>query len=385
MSGEVCRLEYRHGGDIYGTDEILLDFSVNTNPFGMPEGIRKAVIASSDSWERYPDSLCRKLRQGLADYYGMRGGQWDCGDFICGNGASDLFYTMALALRPRRAVLTAPSFAEYERALRLGGCGIEWYATCEAQGFSPEAEEDAFFSFVERTDGLSLVMLGNPNNPNGLAVSLEWLSRLADICREKGALLAVDECFNWFVPERERYSALALLGREEERFAHVLVFQAFTKIYAIPGLRAGYAVCKDHAVLRKMEESRQPWSLSAPAEAAALAALKEDAYAGWTARETAILREELAAGLRGLGFAVYPSAANYLLFRRRDAVDYAAYLRKRGILIRSCANYQGLGEGYYRVSVRRRKENEALLRCLREAVKGAGSGSDRADKQDVRR
>ena len=236
---EVCGLEYRHGGDIYGADEIWLDFSVNTNPFGMPERIRQAVIASSESWERYPDCLCRKLKKGLADYYGAEGGRWEAGDFICGNGASDLFYTMALALRPRRALLAAPSFGEYERALRLSGCGIEWYALNEAQGFSPEAETDAFFSFVERADGLSLVLLGNPNNPNGLAVSAAWVSRLADVCREKGAVLAVDECFNWFVPERERYSVTALMGREEERFAHVLVFQAFTKIYAMPGLRAG--------------------------------------------------------------------------------------------------------------------------------------------------
>lgn len=361
-------MEYRHGGDIYGADEIWLDFSVNTNPFGMPERIRQAVIASRESWERYPDCLCRKLKKGLADYYGAEGGRWEAGDFICGNGASDLFYTMALALRPRRALLAAPSFGEYERALRLSGCGIEWYALNEAQGFSPEAETDAFFSFVERADGLSLVLLGNPNNPNGLAVSAAWVSRLADVCREKGAVLAVDECFNWFVPERERYSVTALMGREEERFAHVLVFQAFTKIYAMPGLRAGYAVCKDHAVLRKMEESRQPWSLSAPAEAAALAALKEDAYARWTARETASLRKELAAGLSGLGFRVYPSAANYLLFRRRDGTDYAAYLRERGILIRSCANYPGLSEGYYRVSVRKQEENAALLACLKEAA-----------------
>lgn len=364
-------MEYRHGGDIYGAEEILLDFSVNTNPFGMPEGIRRAVIASSESWERYPDCFCRKLRQGLADYYGAGGGLWEPEDFICGNGASDLFYTMALALRPGRAILAAPSFGEYERALRLCGCGIEWYALDEARGFSPEAEADAFFSFVERTDGLSLVMLGNPNNPNGLAVSAAWLLRLADVCREKGAFLAVDECFNWFVPERERYSVMELLGREAERFAHVLVFQAFTKIYAIPGLRAGYAACKNHAVLKKMEESRQPWSLSAPAEAAALAALKEDAYARRTAGDLAPLKEELAAGLRELGFKVYPSAANYLLFRSQDEADYAAYLRKRGILIRSCANYPGLGEGYYRVSVRKREENEALLGCLKEAAKSA--------------
>ena len=103
-------------------------------------------------------------------------------------------------------------------------------------------------------------------------------------------------------------------------------------------------------------------------EAAALAALKEDAYARWTARETASLRKELAAGLSGLGFRVYPSAANYLLFRRRDGTDYAAYLRERGILIRSCANYPGLSEGYYRVSVRKQEENAALLACLKEAA-----------------
>jgi len=122
----------QHGGDIYGDRKIRLDFSVNTNPFGMPEAIRAAVIQSAASWEQYPDCMERRMRSGLAEYYnrlesespdpanGPGAPRWEADDFLCGNGASDLFYTLAAALKPGKALLTAPAFSEYERASFTG-------------------------------------------------------------------------------------------------------------------------------------------------------------------------------------------------------------------------------------------------------------------------
>ena len=110
-------MEYIHGGDIY-TYEGMTDFSVNINPFGPSVQVLEAVRTEAAHIGAYPDSRCRKLRSALAERYGISEE-----NFIFGNGAAELIFSAVFAGRPRRAVLTAPSFAEYAMALEAAGCG----------------------------------------------------------------------------------------------------------------------------------------------------------------------------------------------------------------------------------------------------------------------
>lgn len=357
-------MEYLHGGDIYSNGEIRLDFSVNTSPLGMPESIRQAVINSSGNWERYPDSCSRSLKSALASYYG---GRIPKDAFICGNGSADLMYTLIFALRPRRALIPVPAFAEYQMALEAGGCLAEPFLLEENTGFSLEENKEKLMEYIRKSSGIDMMMLGNPVNPCGLAAGRKWIEEIAVLCREQGIFLVLDECFNWFLKEREHFSAIPLMTEAPEKYRHVMVINAFTKIYAMAGLRFGYAVCTDREVIRRMERCRQPWSISAPAEAAAMAALtvrgEAEKAAELVETERRFLKEELAR----LGFTVFPSMVNYILFRSDTDFDYRAFCRERGILIRSCGNFEGLDGRYYRVTVKQREENRELLKCLEEA------------------
>ncbi|WP_294146608.1 histidinol-phosphate transaminase [uncultured Clostridium sp.] len=357
-------MEYLHGGDIYSDGKIRLDFSVNTSPLGMPESIRQAVINSSGSWERYPDSRSRSLKSALADYYG---GRIPKDAFICGNGSADLMYTLIFALRPERALVPVPAFAEYQMALGAGGCLAKPILLEESTGFSLEKNKEKLMEHIRKSSGIDMMMLGNPVNPCGSAAGREWIEEMAGLCREKEIFLVIDECFNWFLKERQHFSAIPLITEEPEKYRHVMVINAFTKIYAMAGLRFGYAVCTDREVIRRMERCRQPWSVSAPAEAAAMAALTVRGEAEKTAELVETERCFLTENLAGLGFTVYPSMVNYLLFRADTDFDYRAFCRERGILIRSCGNFEGLDGRYYRVTVKQRKENRELLKCLKEA------------------
>ena len=107
-----------HGGNDLGLD-IRLDLSANLNPMGMPESVRAAAVASAGSWESYPDPMCRVLREKLAEKLGE-----DMENIVCGNGADDLIYRIASALKPQRALICAPTFAEYGKALRENGCEV---------------------------------------------------------------------------------------------------------------------------------------------------------------------------------------------------------------------------------------------------------------------
>ncbi len=142
--------------------------------------------------------------------------------------------------------------------------------------------------------------------------------------------------------------------------------KAFTKLHAMAGLRLGYALCGDQAFLERMRCNGPPWVVSAPAQAAGIAALREQDY---VARVRALIRAErphLAEGLAALGCEVIPGEANFLLFRA--PVPLLEPLRKQGILLRGCANFRGLGPQWYRAAVRRPEENQCLLGAIKTVV-----------------
>ena len=252
-----------HGGDIY-TKKCRVDFSVNVNPLGVPESVKEAVRKSAESVEQYPDALCRDLTRALSEKE-----QLPEENILFANGAAELIFALTQALRPKKALIAAPGFAEYEAALSAAGCFIRMYPLQKEKGF---LLQDDFCD--DLTDDLDLVFLCNPNNPTGLTIPQELLLKILDNCRERNIYLVLDECFIEFLPEPEK---VTMQGKLDE-YPNLLILRAFTKIYAMPGLRLGYLLCSDEDLLDRISRSMQSWNVSIPAQMAGLAALNEDAY-----------------------------------------------------------------------------------------------------------
>ncbi len=343
---------YVHGGDIYSRP-IRLDFSANVNPFGAPEAVKAAVRSAAEDLGAYPDPCCGSLREKLAAANGVYKN-----DVICGNGAAEVIYQFAAALKPKRALLPVPSFADYESALLGLGCEPTFFPLQREKGFL--LSEDILDAIGPSTD---LLMLCSPNNPTGRSVDKGLLLKILDRCRAAGTWLFLDECFYELTDEGKALS-LANCLQEGDR---VFLLRAFTKAYGLAGLRLGYGLCKDRKMLETMSRLSQPWNVSSPAQAAGLAALD---CPDWPRRARELFETEkrfLTEGLTALGFAVLPGDANFLFFS--GAAGLYEKLRERGVLIRNCANYRGLRPGDYRIAVRTRVENEELLRAIEE-VKG---------------
>jgi len=223
-----------------------------------------------------------------------------------------------------------------------------------------------------------MIFLCNPNNPTGFAAKREELAEFLDFCREKEIFCVVDECFNEFLQEPEYYSILEDLQKQE--YGHVFLLKAFTKIYAMAGLRLGYGICFNRKISDRMEELRQPWSVSSLAQAAGIAALKETDYVEQTRALITSEREFLKQKLLELGFFVFEPMANYIFFRdmRRTALEEENLLYRqlleRKVLIRSCSNYRGLDGTYYRICVKQRKENEEFISILESVCRETPSG-----------
>ena len=188
------------------------------------------------------------------------------------------------------------------------------------------------------------------------------VQKLLRRCADCGAVLVVDECFLDFLAARDALTAKTVLRDAP----NLIILKAFTKLYAMAGVRLGYALCSDAALLDKMRAAGQPWAVSGLAQAAGLAALEETAYADSVRTLIADQRPRMAAGLRALGLRVVDGQANYLLFRA--PVDFGAKLRRHGAVVRGCGNYPGLDETWYRTAVRTQKENEQLLKIMREVL-----------------
>ena len=345
-----------HGGNIYG-NEIEYDFSVNLNPLGPPKSVQDALVAALNHVEEYPDPEYRELRRGLANYWQLAEEQ-----IVPGNGASELIPGIIRTLSPKSCMVTAPCYSGYETVLNAAA------PSCRIHRIPLRAEDD--FTLPENICQEiarvkpNLLILTNPNNPNGKRISANRLREIADICRAAGTVLLVDECF------------LALSGGDEDSLIHCIrsealpavVLRAFTKTFAIPGVRLGYAVCSA-PMAERIQRELPEWNLSVFAQYAGRAALEAAAggTSGYLAASVEMIareREYLTAELESLGFRVFLSDANYILFQSRDRELHQKLLDK-GILIRDCRDYHGLTAGFYRTAVRTHRENTALLRCLR--------------------
>lgn len=345
-----------HGGDWagyraeFGRDP--LDFSANVSPLGLPEGVAKAITASLATADRYPDPLCRALRAKLAVAENV-----PAESILCGNGAADLIFRLVLAAKPRTALVTAPTFAEYATALETVGCTVERHFLREENDFA--VTEDILNAVHP---GIEMVFLCQPNNPTGQLAQPALVEALLHKCEAVGARLVVDECFLDFLPEGDTLSTKRLLQTSK----HLVILKAFTKLYGMAGVRLGYCLCTDEALLARMQAAGQPWAVSSLAQAAGIAALDETEYVAQVRELIKTQRPILVSGLWALGLRVVEGKANYLLFRAPEALGDA--LRQKGAVLRSCGNYPGLSACWYRTAVRTEQENRQLLALLAETL-----------------
>lgn len=348
-----------HGGDIYTKREIafdnIVDFSANINPMGMPASVKSAIINYIEDYQNYPDPLCRELRKAISKEKNVAAEY-----ILCGNGAADLIYKIALGLKPKQALLLSPTFSEYELALNTVNCNVKYYNLCENKDFKLS---DDFINNI--TSNLDVIFLCNPNNPTGMIIEKKFMIKIAEKCDANNVVLVVDECFSDFLTNEMQFS----ISDSFEKYSNVIILKAFTKMYAMAGIRLGYLLCSNENIIDKVASSGQAWSVSTVASKCGIEAIKENGYVEKTKLETTLNRVYLQNELVELGFKIYPSFANFILFKTENSELFEKLL-SYGILIRSCENYKSLNKNYFRIAVKSKKDNEYLIECIKKIQMG---------------
>lgn len=321
----------------------VLDFSASTNPCAPSPRVWGALAAVDLG--RYPDDEASELRAALAARIGLPA-DW----LLAGNGSSELFWLLALAyLDPGDAVLVVgPTYGEYARAARMLGARVtEWRAEA-ANGFQPDLA--AVCAVIDRLRP-KLTFLCNPNNPTGVLLDRPAITRL--LVATPG-LLVIDEAYAGFVESPQTVLDLIADGR-------CVVVRSLTKDYALAGLRLGYVVAVP-AVIAALRAVRPPWSVSAAAQAAGVAALSDDAHLHRSLAEVRAAKAYLLDALPRLVLRVLPSAANFLLVEVGDGRRFRERLLRRGCCVRDCASF-GLPT-HVRVGVRTLAECRRLVAAI---------------------
>lgn len=325
----------------------FLDFSQNINPLGTPPAAREAARrALEEDAGVYPDLSYRRLREALGAYVGVSPEK-----IVPTNGGAEaLFLAARLVGRRGSALIPEPTFSEYAAAARAAGfTPVRRVARRAADGFGLDGEA------LRDLTGVAVVFLCNPNNPTGGALPRQEVLDLASRVKDAGAVLVVDEAFVDFVPEVSVADAVD---------DHLVVARSFTKFFGIPGLRLGCLISPDPSRVQELQPS---WPVNAVAAAAGTAAAGDGDFTERSIREVRRLREDLSSALNSLpGLDVFPGAANFLLLRGPEGLAEA--LARRGVLVRGCAPFAGLGPGFFRVAVRGEVENGRLVEAVGEEL-----------------
>jgi histidinol-phosphate aminotransferase len=322
----------------------LLDFSVNSNPYGPSPQVQAALAAVP--LDRYPDRESLRLRRKLAEHLDISPAR-----ILVGNGGAELLWLICFTFleRGERVLIIGPTFGEYSRSAALMGAHIETWTAPAADDFSIEAE-----ALARQLQDLkpTLLFLCNPNNPTGQYLRPELIG---DWARARPrTLFVIDEAYLAFVA---RARSTLTLGLD-----NILVVRSMTKDYALAGLRLGYVAGQNRALIDALGQARPAWNVNGLAQAAGLAALADQSYLQRSLTALARANKELRAGLEALDLAPLPSATHFFLMEVGNGAAFRQVLLRQHLLVRDCASF-GLPQ-YVRIASRRPEENTRLVATI---------------------
>ncbi|WPC04317.1 histidinol-phosphate transaminase [Pseudomonas benzenivorans] len=323
----------------------LVKLNTNENPYGpSPKAIAAMQAELNDSLRLYPDPNGERLKQAVADYYGVQTSQ-----VFVGNGSDEVLAHAFHGLFQHGKPLLFPDITYSFYPVYCGLYGIAHEAIALDEGFQIRVEDYA------RPNGG--IIFPNPNAPTGCLLALEAIERLLQA--NPDSVVLVDEAYIDFGGD----TAVALV----DRYPNLLVTQTLSKSRSLAGLRVGLAVGHPELIeaLERIKNSFNSYPLDRLAIAGAAAAFEDRPYFEQTCAAVIASREAVVAGLQGLGFEVLPSAANFVFARHpgRDAAELASRLREQGVIVRHFK--QARIAQFLRISIGTPEQNQALLDALR--------------------
>ena len=355
--------DHFHGSDlekiekIYGIKkEDIISFSANVNPLGISSALRQGIASHIDCITSYPDRDYVSLRQTIADYC-----HTEPDNVIVGNGSTELISLFIQIEHPHKALVLGPTYSEYEREIALGGGSTIYYPLKEQDGFALNV--DHFISKL--SPDLDLIVICNPNNPTGSAITCHEMRRILDACKENDIFVMVDETYVEFAEDVATITSIPLTRTYE----NIVILRGTSKFYAAPGLRLGYAVLGNPSLLQTMNQRKNPWTINSLAVVAGNLMFTDSEYIKATRQLINSERERMYALFSASDrFKPYKPQGNFMLLRILESGLTSQELFDRcirqGLMIRDCSTFPYLGEDYIRFCFMKPEDNDRLAELL---------------------
>ena len=341
----------------YHSPQLDVEVRLNTNesPEPPPLEFREAVTQaiSSVDWHRYPDRSATKLRTRIGEFHGVGPDQ-----VFAANGSNEVLQTLFLTYggAGRSAAVFEPTYALHSHIGRVTGTSV---VTGE-RGLDFALDISEVKRVVEscRPD---LTFLCTPNNPTGVVDTLGDVADICELISATGGLLCVDEAYGQF----SEHATMSLLGND----VPLAVLRTYSKTWAMAGARLGYLIGPDWLVC-ELEKSVLPYHLNAITQIAGTLALDYGDVMQQRVQRLVAERERIAVELRNLGLEVWPSGANFMLFRATNTSGEVIWqkLLDHSVLVRNCASWPRLKD-CLRVTVGTPQENNRFLEALKEVLR----------------
>ena len=360
---------YFHGGNVWEVSEKykipvdqLIDFSISTNPLGVPKTALESIRQHLNLIHHYPDPDHEWLLGALAKSAGVKPN-----NVVVGNGSTELIYlfTEVFLENGYEAVIPVPTFSEYKAAIeRFGGNMV--FINCDSSKNFKLNLEELEKSITKKT---RIIFLCNPNSPTGWLYEKDDILRIIKLAAENNVLVFIDEDYIDFVDDGKRYS----MAEYVNEYNNLFVLRSLTKFFGLAGVRIGFGIGSPDLV-KILKRVIMPWSVNSLAMFATAEAVKDIDFIKRTRLLVSKSRKEMREMFKPITWLkVYPSETNFLLVEiiREDltSAQLAEGLAKKGLLIRDCKDFDGLNNRFFRVTVRRPEENRKLV----EQIKSFGN------------
>ncbi len=356
--------EVFHGSDLEKIEakyhikkEDIISFSSNVNPLGVPANLKQFLAEHLDVLGTYPDRDYKELKDVISTYTGASSDH-----IVVGNGSTELISTFIQIKAPKKAVIIAPTYSEYEREVELAG-GTPLYLPLNVNN---NFSYDEFIVFSMIPNDADILILCNPNNPSGTAIDQIALTKLLEYCALRDISVLIDETYIEFMEHQDSFSAIPLVSR----YQNAIVIRGTSKFFACPGLRLGYAVTSNEDLLASFKEEMRPWSVSSIAEASGKVLFSDHEYMNMTKAFMHKERERVINELRKIsGLQVYPTVSNFCLIKilRKEITSKMVFEEaiKEGLLVRDCSSFAFLDATYFRMCFLDTESNDKLIACLK--------------------
>lgn len=320
------------------------NFATSVNPFGMPDFIHKALFESAENFSEDPNDYIKQLIDTIAEKENI-----SKENIVCGCGGEDILLKLFGIIKPKNALIVGPCLFTYNKIFELSECETDFYLTNEQNDFL--LTEDIIDSISDDTD---IIFLSSPNNITGAAVSSEIIGKMSDKCEETNTFIIIDASLGGF-SDKNNFNISS---------DKVIFLRDFSDYYSLAGLKIGYAFSGNTGLISKLCEL--PCLLNIPAISAAVGALSDDGFEEWTLKCISRERKYLSDCLSNLSIHVFPSSADFLLVK--TSISIYDILEKKGFEILKCDNIHGLGDNYYRITVRDHEDNSHLVFALGRGI-----------------